>query len=129
MTYSNKNNKICECGTPTKKYNKFCDSCILVGKDRIPRKNFDEIVGDATRRRWMLHNCPHKCEICGIEEWQGQPTPLIMDHIDGHSENNDRSNLRLVCPNCDAQLPTYKSKNKGNGRASRRERYKEGKSF
>jgi len=38
-------------------------------------------------------------------------------------------NLRLVCGNCDMLLPTYKSKNKGNGRHNRRKRYAEGKSY
>ena len=52
-----------------------------------------------------------------------------MDHIDGNSDNNILSNLRLVCGNCDMQLPTYKSKNKGNGRYYRRLRYKNKKSF
>ena len=42
--------------------------------------------------------------------------------------NNIISNLRLVCPNCDSQLPTYKNRNKGNGRHSRRVRYSKGKS-
>ena len=61
----------------------------------------------------------HKCEICSSEEWQEQKIPLILDHIDGDHENNKLVNLRLVCPNCDAQLPTYKSKNKGKGRKNR----------
>lgn len=33
-------------------------------------------------------------------------------HIDGDASNNFRDNLRLVCPNCDSQLDTYKSRNK-----------------
>jgi hypothetical protein len=70
-----------------------------------------------------------QCEICKIKEWCGNPVPLVLDHIDGNSENNDLTNLRLVCGNCDMQLPTYKSKNRGNGRAYRRKRYAEGKSY
>lgn len=46
--------------------------------------------------------------------------PLELDHIDGDHENNVEGNLRLICPNCHAQTPTYKNKNKGRGRESRR---------
>lgn len=55
--------------------------------------------------------------------------PLILDHVDGDSDNWYLTNLRLVCGNCDMQLPTYKSKNWGNGRASRRKRYADAKSY
>ena len=41
--------------------------------------------------------------------WLGLPLALVLDHIDGDPTNNRRENLRLVCPNCDSQLPTYKS--------------------
>ncbi len=41
----------------------------------------------------------------------------------------NEENLSLICSNCDANLPTYKSKNKGNGRHYRRIKYKEGKSY
>jgi hypothetical protein len=44
---------------------------------------------------------------------------MILDHIDGDASNNSPTNFRLVCPNCDTQLPTYKAKNTGNGRATK----------
>ncbi len=70
------------------------------------------------------------CAVCGsAATWQGLPLTLILDHIDGNPTNNRRENLRLVCPNCDSQLPTYKSRNRGSGRASRRQRYADGKSY
>ncbi len=70
------------------------------------------------------------CALCPTKtEWLGKPLVLVLDHIDGNSENNQRENLRLICPNCDSQLDTYKSKNKGNGRHYRRTRYANGQSY
>lgn len=54
-----------------------------------------------------------ECELCGQgEEWEGKKMSLILDHIDGDHKNDEITNLRIVCPNCDATLDTYKSKNK-----------------
>lgn len=55
--------------------------------------------------------------------------PLVLDHINGNSEDGKLSNLRVICNNCDALTDTFKAKNKGNGRAKRKERYKNGKSY
>ena len=80
-------------------------------------------------KKYLIATLGNICSVCNLNEWCGSPMPLVMDHIDGNSENNHLSNLRLVCGNCDMLLPTYKSKNKGNGRAYRRERYANGKSY
>jgi len=73
------------------------------------------------------HGC---CAICGSgSEWMGMPLVFVLDHVDGDATNNRRENLRLVCPNCDSQLPTFKSRNRGKGRAWRRQRYLDGKSY
>lgn len=70
-------------------------------------------------RKYLEHKYGHKCSICGITEWMGKPVPVVVDHIDGNALNRKVDNFRLVCANCDAQLPTYKSKNK-HGRKWRR---------
>ena len=98
--------------------------------DKVNKKiESGEYVYSRTIRSYLLRTRSNKCQICHNETWMDKPIPVIMDHIDGNSDNNSLDNLRLVCPNCDAQLPTYKSKNKGNGRAYRRRRYAEGKSY
>jgi hypothetical protein len=71
----------------------------------------------------------NECKICHSSTWMNTMIPLVLDHIDGNSDNWQRSNIRMICPNCDAGLPTYKSRNRGNGRAYRRKRYSEGKSY
>lgn len=70
-----------------------------------------------------------RCSICGITEWNCKPLTLDLDHIDGNSDNDSLDNVRLLCPNCHSQTDTYKGKNAGNGRYSRRERYRLGKSY
>jgi len=81
-------------------------------------------------RRYLLDAQDGCCDICGIvEEWNGQPLVFVLDHIDGDATNNRRDNLRMVCPNCDSQLPTFKNRNRGRGRQFRRERYANGQSY
>jgi 5-methylcytosine-specific restriction endonuclease McrA len=63
----------------------------------------------------------HKCVICGGIEWMGEPIPLILDHINGDSTDWRLVNLRLVCANCNSQLPTHTSKNRGKGRTYERD--------
>lgn len=111
---------------------KFCSpkcSSDYRKKQTIIKIESGGMVDSHTFKGYLLGKRGIRCEICGIEEWQNQIVPLVMDHIDGNSGNWDFANLRLVCGNCDMQLPTYKSKNLGNGRYYRRIRYSEGKSF
>ena len=112
------------CGQPIKsRYNKYCSQDCST-KARIAAKydnvektgEFPEAFQkEASRplvRKYLEQKYGHKCSICGITEWMGKPVPLIVDHIDGNALNRSVNNFRLVCANCDAQLPTYKSKNK-----------------
>jgi len=38
---------------------------------------------------------------------------MILDHENGNSKDNRTENLRYLCPNCDAQLPTRGGSNIG----------------
>lgn len=53
----------------------------------------------------------HKCECCGLTEWQRQKIPLQVHHLDGDRLNNEEENLQLLCPNCHALTDNYCGKN------------------
>ena len=95
-------------------------------KKSYERLKLGKLSDPGTLRRTMLHYHKHKCQICGRKNWRKQSVPLIVDHINGDPYNNNLKNLRLICPNCDAQLPTYMGRNKGNGRWHRRHYYANG---
>ena len=81
-------------------------------------------------RQYVLEQQAGRCALCSCESrWNDAPLTFVLDHVDGDASNNARDNLRLVCPNCDSQLPTFKARNRGNGRAWRRQRYADGKSY
>lgn len=54
----------------------------------------------------------YECKCGNKGEWLGQKMSLVLDHINGINNDNRLSNLRFICPNCDAVSPTYKNKNK-----------------
>lgn len=63
---------------------------------------------------------PYRCACCEIGPvWNGKPMPLILDHVNGVSNDNRIENLRFVCSNCDSQLDTYKSRNRKSRKVGR----------
>lgn len=50
------------------------------------------------------------CENCGISNWCNKPITLELEHIDGNNKNNRLENLKILCPNCHSQTPTYRRK-------------------
>lgn len=64
-----------------------------------------------------------ECYLCGLPPvWKDKPLVLRLDHINGVKHDNRLVNLRMLCPNCDAQTDTYAGKNKALVRRVAREK-------
>jgi hypothetical protein len=55
----------------------------------------------------------YQCYDCGLKnEWNGKLITLELEHIDGDKNNNNRNNLKWLCPNCHSQTQTYRKNNR-----------------
>src|SRR5436309_2821566 len=96
-------------------FNKIPTAEILVANSRY--------LGTSTLKARLLREGllePH-CYTCGLTEWLGKPLTLVLDHINGVRNDNRLANLRLLCPNCHSQTPTFAGRNAKH--PSRRKRY------
>ena len=65
-------------------------------------------------KRYLIETRGEKCDECGTPPmWNNKSLVLQLDHIDGNSDNNYPSNLRLLCPNCHSQTDNFGSKGHG----------------
>ncbi len=58
-------------------------------------------------QRLLAMGLVYACSKCHISKWLGEPLVLHLDHINGIHNDNRIPNLRLLCPNCHSQTPTY----------------------
>lgn len=122
VLYKSSNGKYCSVTCQKEFEHKEKYLKLVRGDEDIMRANYSlKIFKDD-----ILFEQGGKCAIegcnCGTE-WNGKKLVFVLDHIDGNAANNRRDNLRMVCPNCDSQLDTYKSKNKNGARHYYRYRY------
>ena len=89
------------------KYEKLASGDLkkLGGKDTIDRVSKRYLI--------KLHgNKCMKCDWCEINKFTKR-VPIELNHIDGNPENNEISNLELLCPNCHSLTEYHKSRGKG----------------
>lgn len=82
-------------------------------EDYLSNKQF--IASHALKKKLISEDIlKHKCQKCNKTKWLGSLIPLELHHLDGDRENNNLSNLQLLCPNCHALTDNYRGKNKKN---------------
>jgi hypothetical protein len=87
---------------------------VLVRDSSYPRK-------DVKRRLFAEGMKEPRCEMCGQGEvWHGKAMSMILDHVNGVRDDHRLENLRIVCPNCAATLPTHCGRKNRIRRARRR---------
>lgn len=115
--------KDCGCSIPAR--NTFCNN---VCQMNFQYKSFVEdwlagiVVGwrGKTRqlsnhvRRYLHETRGTACECCGWDVKHPVDGRVLteVDHIDGNAENCSPDNLKVLCPNCHAMTPTFRSRNK-----------------
>lgn len=74
---------------------------------KIMISDFDSLGRNGKRARILIEQ-ENKCLWCELDTWNGIPIVLELDHEDGDRSNELRENLRLLCPNCHSQTPTWR---------------------
>lgn len=74
---------------------------------KIASTSFEQL-SKKEKKRAILVEQGGVCLHCGLSEWRGLPLTLELDHVDGNHDNDARDNLRVLCPNCHSQTPTYR---------------------
>lgn len=96
--------------------NKCRGEYVLKQSDQLLQEG--KLKGPVNIKKAVIRLKGNKCEICGLTEWLNKSISLHLDHIDGNADNNNPNNLRLLCPNCHSQTPTYCSRNTKNSKRS-----------
>lgn len=105
--------------------NKYCNNkcqqehAYMIRKDKFYK---GEKISSNIIKRILIEDRGYKCEECGNSEWLNKPITLELEHSDGNYMNDTVENLKLLCPNCHSMTPTFKGKNRGNGRKHRYDR-------
>lgn len=72
-------------------------------------------------KKYLIYKHGEKCMRCGwkvLNTFTGK-VPIELEHKDGNCDNDNISNLELLCPNCHSLTSTYKGANKNKAGSSR----------
>lgn len=97
------------CGQPVKSLRASGFCCISHGRlYRIQNKSQDlPKLSTKSMRKYLIEIRGHRCEKCKLSEWNGEPIPLDLHHIDCNRDNQNIDNLILLCKNCHGLTESY----------------------
>ena len=78
----------------------------IVPQGRDPKAHRESIKSKLIEERG------HCCERCLLKEWLEKPITLELEHENGDRYDNQKQNLKLLCPNCHSYTPTWRRRKK-----------------
>lgn len=75
------------------------EECLISGSTVASTRIRNKLLSEKIKK--------HRCERCGNTEWEGEPIPLQLHHINGNRTDNRLENLQLLCPNCHTLTDNY----------------------
>ncbi|MBC8409271.1 MAG: HNH endonuclease [Rhodobacteraceae bacterium] len=91
-----------------------CDRVFDIGlgltiHKRFCSRSFEEL-GWRSKRKYLFEQMNYSCENCGFNKTRDCGSSILeVDHIDGNHKNNERTNLRVLCPNCHALTDNFRN--------------------
>ncbi len=106
LEYDNIDNSHIPQGLGSNRNRKFPERAIPL--EEVMVENSTYCRGSLKKRLLKAGILENKCEICGQDEiWNDIKLVMVLDHINGIRNDHRRENLRMLCPNCNSQQPTF----------------------
>jgi len=76
------------------------EKLLVVGREETSRTHLkSRLISEGLKE--------HRCESCGIAEWNGKPLSMQLHHVNGDGSDNRLENLQLLCGNCHSQTDNW----------------------
>jgi 5-methylcytosine-specific restriction endonuclease McrA len=100
-------------GAPTKKQleglSKGWKNSVKARQEKLDKADISTLGYDARRNR-VIKEQDQKCFRCENHLWLEKKIILELHHKDGNNQNNIRSNLEALCPNCHSMTDTWRGR-------------------